>query len=303
MSHWVGPAAGAGPEPWFLAWTFNALAVLPMLAVTLYLRGWETLSRRMPDRFGPGRPIAFVAGLASIVCALSWPVDALSPLLLQAHMTQHLLLMVVAPPLLWMGAPVAPLLCGLPRSIRRTVTIALGRPWVRRLSHALADPRVGWVAVVVAFWARHVPALYELALRSEVWHGVEHACFFTTAMLFWRPVILPWPASSSWPRWAMIPYLVLADLQNSALAAILTFSDRVIYPAYEVVPRIWGVSALQDQQIAGVIMWVPGSLAFLLPVVWLVATTLVAPEPDTMEAAVHLSSQEATRPLPLHPPY
>jgi cytochrome c oxidase assembly factor CtaG len=154
-----------------------------------------------------------------------------------------------------------------------------------------------------------------------------------TALLFWRPVILRWPASSSWPRWAMIPYLVLADLQNSVLAAILTFSDRVIYPAYEVVPRIWGFSALQDQQIAGVIMWVPGSLAFLLPVVWLVATALVAPKPDTMRAAVRLSSQEATRPeadrkrprrreilvaresrrsqgdispdhpLPLHPPY
>jgi putative membrane protein len=98
-----------------------------------------------------------------------------------------------------------------------------------------------------------------------------------TALLFWRPVILPWPAGSSWPRWAMIPYLVLADLQNSVLAAILTFSDRVIYPAYEVVPRIWGFSALQDQQIAGVIMWVPGSLAFLVPILWLVAAGLASP--------------------------
>ncbi len=286
VSYWAGPVAGAGLDAWLLAWSLEPLVVLPVLvAAALYLRGWKTLSRRMPERFGPQRPIVFMSGLASTMIALMSPLDALSPLLLQAHMTQHMLLMLVAPPLLWMGAPIAPLLFGLPRPVRRVVTRALAVPRIRQLGHVFADPVVSWAAFVVAFWAWHVPALYDLALRSDVWHDVEHACFFATAILFWRPVILPWPARSSWPGWAMIPYLVLADLQNSALAAILTFSDRVIYPAYDVVPRLWGLSALQDQQIAGVIMWVPGSLAFLLPAIWLLATALATPETHVMKTA------------------
>ena len=116
---------------------------------------------------------------------------------------------------------------------------------------------VSWVAFVLAFWVWHLPALYDLALRADGRHHVEHACFFVTAGLFWRPVLLLWPARSAWPRWAMIPHLALADLQNSVLAAILTFSDRMIYTRY---------SSVEDQALAGVIMWVPGSIPLLLPI-------------------------------------
>jgi cytochrome c oxidase assembly factor CtaG len=279
VSHWVGSVAGAGPDLSLpLAWHFEPLVVAPVVAAAaLYVRGWRTASRRIPERFGERHLVAMMAGLTSIVLALASPLDALSARLLLAHMTQHLLLMMVAPPLLWMGAPVAPLLLGLPRPVRRAVTRALAMPPLRRLSHVLADPVVSWVAFVVAFWVWHVPALYDLALSSDGWHHVEHACFFVTAGLFWRPVLLPWPARSVWPRWAMIPYLALADIQNSVLAAILTFSDHLIYPAYGALPLTWGLSPLEDQAIAGVIMWVPGSLAFLLPVLWLVTTTLTAP--------------------------
>ena len=197
-------------------------------------------------------------------------------------MAQHLLLMVVAPPLLWLGAPVAPLLLGLPERLRRATVAVLGLPPVRTLAESLRHPLVGWVAFSLAFWVWHVPALYDLALHSEAWHHTEHACFFITALLFWRPVVLAWPARSAWPRWAMIPYLVLAEAQNTALAAILTFSDRVIYPAYATASRLGdvsssqfgGVSALEDQAIAGVLMWVPGSMAFMLPTIVLVVHML-----------------------------
>src|SRR4029077_15060163 len=148
---------------------------------------------------------------------------------------------------------------------RRWVAIALASPLGRGLAGVLASPVVSGAAFVVAFWTWHLPALYELALRSDFWHHVEHTCFFGTACLFWRPVILPWPARSAWPRWAMIPYLALADVQNSALAAIRTFSDRVIYPTYGALPPMWGLPPLEDEASAGVIMWVPGSLAFFLP--------------------------------------
>ena len=84
----------------------------------------------------------------------------------------------------------------------------------------------------VAMFAWHTPALYELALRSSAWHQVEHACFFLTSLIFWWPVVQPWPSRARWPRWAMVPYLLIADLQNTALSAILVFSDRVLYPSY-----------------------------------------------------------------------
>src|SRR4029077_21217322 len=109
------------------------------------------------------------------------------------------------------------------------------------------------------------PRLYELGLHSQAWHRVEHACFFWAAVAFWWPVIGVWPSHPVWPRWGMIPYLLLADLVNTGLSAVLSFSDHVLYPTYQLAPRLWGISALDDQAAAGAIMWVPGSIAFLVP--------------------------------------
>src|SRR5580704_14114952 len=107
--------------------------------------------------------------------------------------------------------------------------------------------------------------LYELTLRSPTWHIVEHACFLSSGVLFWWPVIQPWPSRPHWPEWAMIPYLLLADVQNTVLSAFLTFSDRVVYPTYGLVPQFPGMNPLSDQHAAGAIMWVPGSIVYLIP--------------------------------------
>jgi cytochrome c oxidase assembly factor CtaG len=279
-----------------MSWTAEPVVAVPVIAAAaLYVRGWSALSRRMPERFGVGRLAAFTAGLASITIAASALLDALGHRFLQVHMIQHVLLMTVAPPLLWMGAPVAPMLLGLPTPIRRAVAIGLASRPMRRLTRVLVDPRVSWMLFIAAFWIWHIPALYDLALRADAWHHVEHGCFFAAGVLFWRPVILPWPARSAWPRWAMIPYLVLAEIQNSVLAAILTFSDRVIYPAYEAAPRMGGVSALDDQSMAGVIMWVPGSIVFLLPVLWLIVSALAGPRPVGMTEATTPPAPRAER--------
>ena len=276
------------------------LVLVPaVVAAALYLRGWTTLSRRMPERFGRRQAIVFLVGLGTVLLASSALLDSSGHRLLWAHMIQHLLLMVVAPPLLWMGAPVAPVLLGLPRSVRGAVARGLAWRRIRRLSAWLTHPAASWIAFVIAFWGWHVPALYELALESDFWHHVEHACFLGAALLFWRPVILPWPARSPWPRWAMIPYLVLADFQNSVLAAIFTFGDRVIYAAYSTIPRGAGEgSALEDQALAGVIMWVPGSILFFVPVLWLVVTTLMPPrrsDPRVLGAPVKRPGGMTTR--------
>jgi cytochrome c oxidase assembly factor CtaG/mono/diheme cytochrome c family protein len=251
-------------------------SVAPVLGTVIavgaiYVAGWRPLSRRLPGRFGPGRLAAFLGGLGAIVVAVASPLDALAERLLQAHMTQHMLLMMVAPPLLWLGAPVAPMLRGLPHRIRHAIAVGIATPPLRTIAQSAAHPGVGWVSFALAFWIWHSPQFYELA---EGWHHLEHACFFATAMMFWRPVILPWPARSPWPRWTMIPYLLLADLQNTVLAAILTLSDRLIYAVYATAPRMGPATALEDQAIAGLIMWVPGSLVYVLAAVWLVMEAL-----------------------------
>ena len=209
--------------------------------------------------------------------AIASPLDAFAGLLLSAHMVQHLLLMAVAPPLVLLGAPALPLLKGLPRRFARDgLGPFLASPSLKRLGEALAHPVTGLCAMTLAMWGWHVPAAFELALRSPAWHGVEHGFFFGAGILFWWPVVLPWPSRRQWPAWSTPLYLLAGDISNTALAAILTFSDRVLYPSYAAVPRIFGLSALADQALAGVIMWVPGSLPFLGPAVFL-AASLLAP--------------------------
>lgn len=193
-------------------------------------------------------------------------------------MLQHWLLMMVAPPLLLLGAPVAPLVRGLPRVVRREIAAPLlASPSVRRSARALVHPVTGWLALAVATWLWHLPSAYELALRSPAWHRAEHGCFLGAALLFWWPVILPWPARAAWPRAAVIPYLVLADLQNTAFSALFTFSDRAFYATHEAASAFTGSSALSDQAAAGALMWVLGSVAFLVPLGFVVREMLAPP--------------------------
>ncbi|MGE0822412.1 MAG: cytochrome c oxidase assembly protein [Candidatus Binatia bacterium] len=249
-----------------------------VIAGSLYLCGWRTLHRRAPHRFGVGRLVAFQAGLLVLFLALASPLHALAEKLLVAHMLQHLLVMMVVPPLIWLGAPLAPLLQGLPSwVVQRWVGPVLAWPGVRRVGSAFTHPLTCWSTFIVSTLAWHTPTLYERALHSELWHEIQHLSFLGTALLFWWPVIQPWPSRPRWPRWTMIPYLFLADVQNTALSAFLMFSERILYPTYATDPRLWGISALNDQIAAGAIMWVPGSALFLIAVAVLVVRVLDAP--------------------------
>lgn len=261
------------------SWTFEPWIIIPLLlAGGIYLRGWLELHRRIPGRFALWRLIAFQAGLLTLFLALASPLHPLAEVLLQFHMIQHLLLMMVVPPLLLHGAPILPLLRGLPRPV---LLHGLGPIFASRAFRALGSflthPIVCLVAFTVSNVAWHVPSLYELALRSEFWHEVQHLCFLGTGLLFWWPVVQPWPSRLRWPEWTIIPYLLFADIQNTALSAFLIFSERVLYPTYAAVPRLWGISVMEDQAAAGAIMWVPGSMLFLIPVAVLVVRLLDSP--------------------------
>jgi cytochrome c oxidase assembly factor CtaG/polyferredoxin len=251
----------------FSSWAipFGPTAAI-LLAFIVYLRGWIALQFRAPSRFPFWRLLSFAAGLGTIFLAIASPLDAFGGLLLQVHMIQHLLLMMIAPPLILAGAPYLPLLSGLPRIFAREVLgpFLIWTP-LKRIGRFLFHPVVCWIAFTSSNVLWHIPVFYELALNSLGWHQVEHLCFLGTGLMFWWHILLPWPGRAAWPRWAMIPYLILADLQNTGLAAFLTFYDRVLYPTYQRAPRLWGSNPLDDQVIAGTIMWVPGSIIYLFP--------------------------------------
>jgi len=261
----MDPVATAVLASWTLDW--ETLCLLLAIAA-LYLRGWLHLHAELPHKYTTGKLVSFAFGLLAIVIALESPIDAFGSLLLQAHMIQHLILIAVAAPLLLLGQPVLPLLRGLPRGVfKDALGPFLSSHELKQLGRAIVHPVATWLALSasVAFW--HLPRFYELALTSPGWHQVEHACFFWSAILFWWPVIGVWPSHPVWPKWAMVPYLLFANLVSMGLAALLSFSDRVLYASYHLAPRLWGISALDDQSAAGAIMWVPGSIPFLIPAI------------------------------------
>ena len=261
------------------SWSFPPAATFAIvLSALVYVRGWWLLRRAGVPFLPPWRAVAFLSGLCSIWVALASPVDVLNEFILTAHMLQHMLLMMVAPPLILLGAPLIPLVRGLPNlATREFIGPLLNWSVAERMGRTLTHPVVATLLMGVGMFAWHTPSLYELALRSSSWHETEHACFFLTALIFWWPVVLPWPGRAQWPRWAMIPYLLVADLQNTALSATLTFSDRVLYPSYSAVPRLIGLSPLEDQIAAGAFMWVAGSLVFVVPAIVLAIQCLSPP--------------------------
>ncbi len=251
------------------SWAIPHAATFALVLIAiLYLRGRWLLRRSGLPLLPPWRAASFFGGLLALWVALASPMDVFNGFVLTAHMLQHMTLMMVAPPLILLGEPLIPIVRGLPRfAAREFAGPFLNWSPAQRVGRALIHPLFALVMMGLVNFAWHTPRLYQLALDSDSWHQVEHACFLLTSLLFWWPVVQPWPSQPQWPRWAMVPYLLVADLQNTALSAILVFSDRVLYPWYSDVPRLFGFSAQQDQAAAGAIMWVLGSLAFVVPAV------------------------------------
>jgi putative membrane protein len=244
----------------------------------VYARGWVAIRRTRPVQFPPWRLGAFLLGLAAIWLAIASPLDGFADALLSAHMVEHLLLMSFAPPLLLLGYPVVPLLRGLPRG----VTVYLLGPLIRveplrHLGHFMIAPLVAWLAMNLMFLGWHVPAAYDFALEHEHWHQVEHACFLGTSILFWWPIIRPWPTREKFAGWLLLLYLVMADIVNTVLSAFLVFCDRPVYRYYLREPNAFHIAPLADQRAGAVVMWVIGSLIFLIPAIVL-TVRLLQPE-------------------------
>jgi putative membrane protein len=241
-----------------------------LLFVILYLRGWLALRRSSPELLSAKRLGAFLAGTFCLWFAIGSPLSAFDEASLTVHMIQHILLMLVVPPLVLLGAPALPLLHGLPQWFVRAVLGPLLR-WsaVQSLGKFLTHPAVCWILAALALIGWHVPSAFELALRSDSWHETEHACFLSTSLLFWWPVIQPFPSEARWPRWSIPLYLFFGMLPGSALGAFLVFCDRVLYRSYAEAPPLFHMSALSDQILAGSLMWVLGTFACLFPAMFI----------------------------------
>ncbi len=208
------------------------------LTVLIYTKGWLHLHKTFPNLISAWRFAAFFAGIISLSIAVGSPLDAFDDVSLSVHMVQHLLLMAIAPPLILLGAPALPLLQGIPQAMARGIVGPFLR-WslVKRLARFISNPAICWLAAALALIGWHIPAVFELALRSHSWHELEHATFFVTDLLFWWPVIF------------------------------LTFCDRVVYTSYLSAPQILTASPLQDQEFAAALMWVSVTIIFLVPAV------------------------------------
>jgi len=250
----------------------GGVIVASALAYLAALRhGFRTRQRRLVS---PLRAAAFLAGCGVFFAVLASPLHALADLRLSAHMVQHVVLVTVAPLLVLAGRPDVLILVTLPRR-RRSAPARLART-------ALRSPLVAAAAHGIAMWGWHAPPAFDAALHSEVLHGLEHFSFVATALWFWAAVIAATRRSSG--RIDAL-FAVLATLVHSGvLGAFLAFSGRPLYTAYADEAALLGYDALSDQQLAGLIMWVPGGVFYLAAALW-IAFKLLGPDTPPYSAA------------------
>ena len=224
--------------------------------------------RRMRRTWPAWRTATFFLGLAALLAALASPIDGYASVSFAVHMVQHMLLTVVAAPLLMVGAPIRPLLRGLPAAVRAGVIRPLARAHVvRAFVHVLRHPLVAAGLYVGGLYAWHVPGLYDAAVADARVHVLEHAWFFLSALLFWSVVIDPEPFRATLGYAARLPYLlVMGAAQNTVLGGVLSFTTRPLYSAYASVvdAGLFGFDRVTDQRVGGAIMWVVGDFVFLV---------------------------------------
>lgn len=253
------------PHDLWTAWSFEPAVVATLvLTAWLYLRG----VRALWSGAGRGRGVqvweagAFGAGWVLLVIGLVSPLHRLGEVLFSAHMAQHELLMAAAAPLLVLGRPIVGFLWAIPMGWRRTAGSWSAAAPVRIVWGTLTRPLVAWTLHAIAIWLWHAPSLYQATLASDVIHTLQHLSFLGSGLLFWWSLLRGREGRLGTPF--AVVYLFTTAVHTSLLGALLTFSSRLWYPLYASSTRAWGLTPLEDQQLAGVIMWVPAGLAYVI---------------------------------------
>jgi putative membrane protein len=239
-------------------WSWEPLTIA-LLALTFALYTMGAFRTKLPR----WQMVAFYAGWLSLVVALVSPLDALGGILFSAHMAQHEVLMVVAAPLLVLGRPLAAFLWAFPARWRLPMSSWTQRAPVAAAWRAITNPLAATLVHAIALWTWHLPSLYEATLRSDAIHAVQHSSFLFSATLFWWALI-----HGRWGRLgygAAIGYVFVTAAHSGALGALITFSPNVLYPLY----ATKGFNALDDQQLAGLIMWIPAGVLLTIVAVGL----------------------------------
>ena len=260
-----------------VSWEFPvALALALLFAAWLYLRGWIYIRSSSVNVIPIWRAVSYFLGLLLVSTALGSPLAAYDHSLLTVHMIKHLLLMTVGPALILLGEPLRVFWIGVSPFARRSLRRVLRRSPLHRFARMVTRPALCWTVSALTLVVWHIPALFTLGVRSATWHTLEQAMFFGAGLLFWWPVIQPWPSAATGPRWSMLLYLFLATLPCDILSGFLVFSDRVAYPMYFSTPRLFGFSVLEDQQCAAALMWTCVTFVYLVPAA-IICSRLLAP--------------------------
>jgi cytochrome c oxidase assembly factor CtaG len=289
-------------------WAWRPEIILSLcLGTAVHLAGRTRLRRRMARAkagtayagrrwlVSPWRSVSYLGGLLILGIALMSPIDILSGQFFYMHMIQHLMLVMIVPPLLLIGNPMPIMLWGLPSSVR----LEIGR-WlrsgskVRETLRTLTTPGLVWVYLVTFLIGWHDPRLYGLTLQNELVHDLEHLTFFGTALLFWWHVIQAAPRIHRRLSQGVRIAFTLAVVPPTAITgAVIALSSEPIYTYYADVPRIGGMTALQDQMLGGAIMWIPGSMMYILAALILIARIVQSKDGENTRATPEPSLETA----------
>ncbi len=255
------------PHDLWTAWSVEPGIVIPLaLTAFLYARGARV------SRGSTRRQIAcFWSGWSTLALALLSPLHPLGEVLFSAHMVQHEVLMLVSAPLLVFSRPLVPMLWGLPFAWRRPLGRWSKSPTVEHSWRGLTDPHSAWWIHAVALWAWHLPVMFQATLTSEWAHTAQHLSFLLSALLFWWSLFY---AHGRLGYGQGVLYVFTTMVHTSILGALLTISPRLWYPAYSSGTAAWGLTPLQDQQIGGLVMWIPAGLVYLAAGLYLFARWL-----------------------------
>ncbi len=284
-------------QPWSLPLPLTSALVLVAL---VYLRGWGRLRNNSLHLISLWRVAAFMGSLFLLWIVVGSPLSALDHELLTIHMINHLVLMTVAAPLMLAGAPGLVLLQGIPARLGYGLhDLVLRSASLRRIGRLLRHPVFCWLCAAATVIGWHLPAVFQLAMRSHRWHQAEYASFIVAGLLFWQPILRPVSNSREYFQWSTPVYLFLATLPCDILSAFLVFCGRVVYRSYLSAPRLFDLSALQDQQCAGALMWVSVTFAYLVPAA---VITIQVLSPRTYLQPQHATSSKlpAARSSSLH---
>lgn len=246
-------------------WSWEPGVVFSLaVSAILYAVGVYRLWRSAGVGHGTGKRevLAYAAGWLALFVALVSPLHPWGRVLFSAHMTQHEILMLVAAPLLVLGKPAVPLLWGLSLESARAIGAVTQASWFRRIWRVLTNPFVAWAIHAIALWVWHIPALFDATLSNEWVHTLQHLSFLLSALLFWWALIHGPQGLMGYG--AATLYVFTTSLHSGLLGALITFANTVWYPGYKGLTASWGLTPLEDQQLGGLIMWIPAGLVYII---------------------------------------